>query len=145
MTTYKTYSFKQDEFERNWYVIDATDQILGRLSTLIATKLRGKDKPEFTPHVDSGDFIVVVNAEKVRVTGRKMEQKKYYRHSGYPGGLREASLKTVLGSKPERVLYQAVRGMLPKNRLGRAQLKKLKIYSGPEHPHQAQKPQELSL
>jgi len=145
MTTYKTYSFKQDEFERTWYVIDATDQILGRLSTLIATKLRGKDKPEFTPHVDSGDFIVVVNAEKVKVTGRKMEQKKYYRHSGYPGGLREASLKTVLGSKPERVLYQAVRGMLPKNRLGRAQLKKLKIYSGPEHPHQAQKPQELSL
>jgi len=145
MTTYKTYSFKQDEIERRWYVIDATDQILGRLSTLIATKLRGKDKPEYTPHVDSGDFIVVVNADKVKVTGRKLEQKKYYRHSGYPGGLREASLKKVLDSKPERVIYQAVRGMLPKNRLGRAQLKKLKIYTGPEHPHQAQKPQPINV
>jgi large subunit ribosomal protein L13 len=115
------------------------------LSTLIAAKLRGKDKPEYTPHVDSGDFIVVVNADKVRVTGRKLEQKKYYRHSGYPGGLREASLKKVLDSKPERVIYQAVRGMLPKNRLGRAQLKKLKIYTGPEHPHQAQKPQPINV
>jgi large subunit ribosomal protein L13 len=145
MNSYKTFSLKKEDRERNWYVVDATDQVLGRLSTAIATKLRGKDKPEYTPHIDSGDFVVVVNAEKIRVTGKKMQDKKYYRHTGYPGGLKEASLEKLLQTKPEIAVYEAVKGMLPKNRLGRAQLKKLKIYSGPNHPHGAQQPASMEL
>lgn len=143
MNTYKTQHLKKQEQDRNWYVVDASDKILGRLSSRIATKLRGKDKVDFTPHVDNGDFIIVVNAAKIKVTGAKLEDKKYYRHSGYPGGIKETSLKAMMQTRPERVIYKAVKNMLPKNRLGRAQLKKLKIYSGPEHPHQAQKPAVL--
>ncbi len=143
MNTYKTQHLKKQEQDRNWYVVDASDKILGRLSSRIATKLRGKDKVDFTPHVDNGDFIIVINAEKIMVTGSKLEDKKYYRHSGYPGGIKETSLKKMMQTRPERVIYKAVKNMLPKNRLGRAQLKKLKIYSGPEHPHQAQKPAQF--
>ncbi len=143
MSSFKTFSLPKEKRERNWYIVDAEDQVLGRLSSLIAMKLRGKDKADFTPHIDNGDFIVVVNAEKVQITGRKLEDKKYYRHSGYPGGIKETSLKKMLQTKPEQVIYKAVKGMLPRNRLGRAQLKKLKIYSGPEHPHQAQQPTPL--
>jgi len=143
MNSFKTFSLPKEKRERNWYIVDAEGQILGRLSSLIAKKLRGKDKADFTPHIDNGDFIVVVNADKVQVTGRKLEDKKYYRHSGYPGGIKETSLKKMLQTKPEQVIYKAVKGMLPRNRLGRAQLKKLKIYSGPEHPHQAQQPTPL--
>ncbi len=145
MNTFKTYNLKTENRNRQWYIVDAENQILGRLSSVIATKLRGKDKPYFTPHIDNGDFIVVVNAEKIKVTGTKMKDKKYYRHSGYPGGLKETNLKTLLEKKPETVIYQAVKGMLPKNRLGRAQLKKLKIYSGPDHPHRAQQPMTLEM
>ncbi len=143
MNTFKTYMRKKEDRDRQWFVIDASNQILGRLSTKIAYILRGKDKVDFTPHVDNGDFIIVVNAEKIKVTGRKLENKKYYRHSGYPGGLKETQLKTMLQTKPEQVIYQSVKGMLPKTRLGKAQLKKLKIYSGPDHPHQAQQPKPL--
>jgi len=145
MNTFKTYNLNTEERQRNWYVVDASDQRLGRLSTIIAQKLRGKDKPEFTPHVDGGDFIVVVNAEKIQTTGKKLDNKKYYRHTDYPGGLKESSLRKLLNTKPERVIYYAVKGMLPKTRLGRAQLKKLKVYSGPEHPHQAQEPEPLEI
>lgn len=145
MNTYKTYSLKKEDSERNWYLVDASDKILGRLASKIAYKLRGKDKPEYTPHIDNGDFIIVVNADKIMVTGNKMEDKKYYRHSGYPGGLKETNLKKLMQTKPERVIYYAVKGMLPKNRLARAQLKKLKVYSGSEHPHKAQKPEKLEI
>jgi len=145
MTTFKTFNLNEEERQRNWYVVDASDQRLGRLSTVIAKKLRGKDKPEFTPHVDSGDFIIVVNAEKIQTTGKKLDDKKYYRHTDYPGGLKETSLRKLLSTKPERAIYYAVKGMLPKTRLGRAQLKKLKVYSGPEHPHQAQEPEPLEV
>jgi large subunit ribosomal protein L13 len=136
----KTYSAKPREIERHWYVVDAEAQTLGRLATRIADVLRGKNKPQYTPHIDTGDFVVVVNAEKVRVTGKKLEQKTYYRHSGYPGGLRERTLAEQLQRRPEEVLRKAVKGMLPKNRLAAAQLRKLKIYAGPEHPHHAQNP-----
>jgi len=141
----KTYSPKAEELNRDWYEVDATGQVLGRLASRIAVRLRGKHKPEFAPHMDNGDFIVVVNAEKIRVTGRKLEQKKYYRYSGYPGGLRETTLRRLMETKPERALMFAVRGMLPKNRLGRALLKKLKVYAGPDHPHKAQQPKTLEL
>ena len=141
----KTYTPKEGEVARDWYVVDAEDRILGRMATEIAIRLRGKHKPEFAPHVDTGDFIVVVNAEKIKVTGAKLDQKKYYSYSGYPGGLREATLKEMLEKKPEDVIIKAVRGMLPKNRLGRAQLKKLKVYAGAEHPHTAQAPKELDF
>ncbi|MFQ5610942.1 MAG: 50S ribosomal protein L13 [Anaerolineae bacterium] len=141
----KTVSAKPHEIERNWYVIDARGQTLGRLATQIATLLRGKHKPVYTPHVDCGDFIIVVNAEKIHVTGRKLDQKVYYRHSGYPGGLKEVTLRNQLEKFPERVIEAAVRGMLPKNRLGRKMFKKLKVYAGPDHPHAAQKPQALEL
>ena len=141
----KTYSAKAEDIERNWYVVDATDQILGRLASQIATILRGKHKPQFTPHVDCGDFVIVINAEKIRVTGKKLEQKKYYRHSGYPGGLKETKLRDMLQKYPERVISEAVRRMLPKNSLGRHTLKKLKVYAGPDHPHEAQKPEPLEL
>ena len=140
----KTYSAKPGEIQRDWYVVDAEGQTLGRLATQIADRLRGKGKPQFTPHVDTGDFVVVVNAEKIAVTGNKLDDKMYYRHSGYPGGLRQRSLREQLDRLPTEVLRKAVRGMLPRNRLGRQQLTKLKIYAGPEHPHGPQAPKPLS-
>jgi large subunit ribosomal protein L13 len=136
----KTYSAKPGEVTREWYLVDAEGKTLGRLATQIADTLRGKQKPQYTPHVDTGDFVVVVNAEKIQVTGNKLEQKRYYRHSGYPGGLRSRTLREQLERRPTEVLRVAVKGMLPKNRLARQQLTKLKIYAGPEHPHEAQNP-----
>ena len=141
----KTFSPTPKDINREWFVVDAQDQVLGRLASQIAHRLRGKHKPEFAPHMDNGDFIVVVNCEKIKVTGKKMTDKKYYRHSGWVGGLKTSVLGDVLADKPARVLTAAVRGMLPKNRLGRAMLKKLKIYAGSEHPHTAQNPQPLTL
>jgi large subunit ribosomal protein L13 len=139
----KTWTAKTHEIERRWYVVDAEGQTLGRLATRIADTLRGKRKPEYTPHIDTGDFVVVVNAEKIAVTGNKLEQKIYYRHSGYPGGLRERTLAEELNRRPTEVLRKAVKGMLPRNRLARQQITKLKIYAGPEHPHQPQNPEPL--
>ena len=136
----KTYSAKPGEIKREWYVVDADGQTLGRLATQIADRLRGKGKPQFTPHVDTGDFVVVVNAEKIQVTGNKLDDKMYYPHSGYPGGQRSRPLREQLERRPTEVLRKAVKGMLPRNRLGRQQLTKLKIYAGPDHPHQAQEP-----
>lgn len=141
----KTYSPTPKDITRDWFVVDAQDQILGRLASQIAHRLRGKHKPEFAPHMDNGDFIVVVNADKIRVTGKKLAEKQYYRYSGYPGGLRAKSLGEMIASKPDEVIRIAVKGMLPRNRLGRALLKKLKVYAGPEHPHTAQQPQPLTL
>jgi large subunit ribosomal protein L13 len=141
----RTYNAKPGEVERRWYVVDADGQTLGRLATRIADTLRGKDKAQYTPHVDTGDFVVVVNAEKVRVTGNKLDQKRYYRHSGYPGGLRSRTLREQLERRPTEVIRKAVKGMLPKNRLARQQINKLKIYAGPEHPHEAQAPQPLEV
>lgn len=141
----KTYAVKANEVEREWFVVDAEGKTLGRLASQIAMILKGKHKPIYSPHLDVGDYVIVVNAEKVRVTGRKLEQKFYYRHSGYPAGLKSISLKDQLSRYPTRVLEAAVRGMLPKNRLGRRMIKKLKIYAGPQHPHQAQQPKELVL
>ena len=141
----KTYVATPATRERNWLVVDASGQTLGRLATQIADALRGKRKPEYTPHVDTGDFVIVVNAEKVSVTGKKREEKLYYRHSGYPGGLRSRTLGDLLERKPEEVIRLAVRGMLPRTRLGRAQLRKLKIYAGPDHPHEAQKPEPMEV
>ena len=131
--------------ERDWLVVDATGQTLGRLASRIADTLRGKDKPEYTPHVDVGDFVIVVNAEKISVTGETREEKLYYRHSGYPGGLRHRTLGDMLERRPEEVIRLAVKGMLPRNRLGRAQLRKLKVYAGPDHPHAAQKPRQMEV
>ena len=136
----KTFSLKNSEVSRDWVVFDASGKTLGRFATKIADKLRGKDKPTFTPHVDGGDFVVVINADKVKVTGNKAEQKKYYKHSLYPGGLKEKSFKEVLESTPERIIENAVKGMLPKNKLGKSIIKKLKVYSGSEHPHESQNP-----
>ncbi|HET6819617.1 MAG TPA: 50S ribosomal protein L13 [Candidatus Limnocylindria bacterium] len=141
----KTYAVRANEIERQWWVVDASDQTLGRLATRVATLLEGKHKPMYSPHLDTGDHVVVVNAGKVRVTGNKLVQKRYYRHSGYPGGLKEESLQALLVRKPELVIERAVKGMLPQNRLGRAMFKKLKVYSGAEHPHQAQQPQAAEL
>ena len=141
----KTWNAKKGEVERRWYLVDADGQTLGRLATRIADTLRGKGKPQYTPHVDTGDFVVVVNAEKIRVTGQKLDQKIYYHHSGYPGGLRSRTLREQLDRRPTEVLRVAVKGMLPRNRLARQQLGKLKIYAGPEHPHEAQAPQKLEL
>ena len=141
----KTWNAKPGEVAREWYVVDAEGQTLGRLATRIADTLRGKDKPQYTPHTDTGDFVVVVNAEKVAVTGNKMEEKMYRRHSGYPGGLKERPLREQLKRRPTDVLRKAVKGMLPRNRLARQQLLKLKIYAGPEHPHEAQAPKPLDL
>jgi len=138
----KTFTLKKEEIEKKWWLIDADGKILGRLATEVATLLRGKRKPEFTPFIDCGDFVVIVNAEKINVTGKKMEQKKYYSHSGYPGGLKVNTLEELLDKKPEDVIRKAVWGMIPKGKLGRAVYKKLKVYKGPEHPHDAQKPQE---
>lgn len=141
----KTYVAKEQEISKKWYLVDAKDRVLGRLATQIAMRLRGKHKPIFTPHADTGDFIVVINANKVTLTGRKWDKKIYYRHTGYIGGLKEISAKKMLEKKPEDILRFAVRGMLPKNSLGRRQLKKLKIYSGSEHPHQAQQLEKLEI
>jgi large subunit ribosomal protein L13 len=141
----KSYVAKPLEIERKWYVVDATDKTLGRLSTEIATRLRGKHKPIYTPHVDCGDFIIVVNAEKIKVTGNKATQKVYRHHTGYMGGLRERSYKEMLEKHPERIIEKAVKGMLPKNSLGSQMYRKLKVYAGPEHEHQAQKPELLEL
>jgi len=141
----KTYTAKPGEVTREWYLVDAEGKTLGRLATQIADTLRGKRKPQYTPHVDTGDFVVVVNADKIQVTGNKLDQKRYYRHSGYPGGLRSRTLREQLERRPTEVLRIAVKGMLPKNRLARQQITKLKIYAGPEHPHESQNPRPLEL
>lgn len=143
--SYRTQSAKKEEVERKWHIIDAEGEVVGRLSTKIASVLRGKHKASYTPHVDTGDFIIVINAEKVRFTGNKLYQKVYQRYSGYPGGQRSRTAKEMLDKKPIGVLEAAVRGMLPKNRLGRAMFKKLFVYEGPEHPHEAQKPEKMEL
>ena len=139
----RTFSPRTPDVERTWYVIDARDVVLGRLATQVATLLRGKHKPIFAPHVDCGDFVVVVNAGEVKLTGSKDTQRLAYRHSGYPGGLKSISFGRLLEEKPERLVEQSVRGMLPKNRIGRQQIRKLKVYAGPEHPHTAQQPQPV--
>ncbi|TNY38780.1 50S ribosomal protein L13 [Thermomonospora catenispora] len=136
----RTYTPKPTDVQRQWYVIDATDVVLGRLASQVATLLKGKHKPIYAPHIDTGDFVIVVNAEKVALTGNKREQKRAYRHSGYPGGLRSMSYKELLERHPERAVEKAIKGMLPKNRLGRRMFKKVKVYAGPNHPHQAQQP-----
>ena len=141
----KTYVAKPATIDKKWYVVDASGKTLGRISTVIADTLRGKRKPIYTPNIDTGDFVVVVNAEKVVVTGRKAEQKMYYRHSGYPGGIKSESFARLIGRRPEEVLRRAVKGMLPHNKLGAAQLRKLKIYAGTEHPHEAQHPEVLEV
>lgn len=141
----KTFSAKKENVKRDWIIVDAENKVLGRLATEIATRLKGKHKPEYTPHVDTGDYIIVINAEKVRVTGNKYDDKIYYRHSGYPGGLKETNFKDLNKSKPEMIIEKAVKGMLPKNPLGREMFRKLKVYAGTEHPHTAQQPQVLEL
>jgi len=141
----KTYSAKPETVERNWYIIDATHQILGRLATEVARRLRGKHKPEFTPHVDTGDYIIVTNAAYIRVTGKKEKNKIYYRHTGYPGGIKSITFEKLLATKPERVIEVAVKGMLPKNALGREMFRKLKVYAGSEHPHTAQQPKVIEF
>ncbi len=141
----KTYLTPVNEIEKNWYVVNAEDKVLGRIATEIALRLRGKHKPSFSTFIDNGDFIVVTNAEKIRLTGNKWDDKKYYHHTGYIGGIKEASAKELMEKHPTDMLMKAVKGMLPKNKLGRAQLKKLKIYAGSEHPHEAQQPVELDI
>lgn len=141
----KTYVAKPSDRERNWVIVDAEGKTLGRLATQLADALRGKRKPTYTPHIDTGDFVVVINAEKIAVTGAKLKDKKYHRHSGFPGGLKTRSLSEMLDRRPEEVIRLAVKGMLPRNRLARKQLTKLKVYAGPEHPHAAQKPQPLDV
>lgn len=142
---HKTYVAKPDDIQRDWYVVDATGLTLGRLATQIASVLRGKNKPQYTPYEDVGDFVIVINAEKVAVTGRKLDQKAYYHHTGYPGGIKSITLRKQLQKHPERVIEHAVKGMLPRGPLGRRQFKKLKVYAGAEHPHQAQLPKPLEL
>ena len=141
----KTFSAKAETVEHDWFVVDATDKVLGRIAAEIASRLRGKHKPEYTPHVDTGDYIVVVNAEKVRVTGNKAKDKKYYHHTGYIGGIKEISFEKLIEKAPERAIESAVKGMLPRGPLGRSMLKKLKVYAGEQHPHAAQQPRELTL
>mgnify|MGYP001463170307 FL=1 len=138
----KTYSLKKEEVERNWFLLDATDRVLGRVATKIADRIRGKDKPTFTPHVDGGDYVVVINAEKIKVTGSKFKDKKYYSHSLYPGGLKTRTFKDLNKTNPEKIIQEAVKGMLPKNKLGRSMIKKLKVFKGPVHNHESQKPIE---
>nr|WP_221474704.1 50S ribosomal protein L13 [Sphaerisporangium rubeum] len=145
LTTVRTFTPKATDVERQWYVIDATDVVLGRLATHVATLLRGKHKPIFAPHVDTGDFVIVINADKVTLTGNKLEQKKAYRHSGYPGGLRAVPYSELMEKRPDRAVEKAVKGMLPKNALGRRMAKKLKVYAGSEHPHAAQRPVPFEL
>jgi large subunit ribosomal protein L13 len=141
----KTFIPKEDDIEKKWWVVNAEGRVLGRLATEVATLLRGKNKPQFAEHCDTGDFVIVVNAEKIRVTGRKAEKKVYYSHSGYPGGLKSEKLIDLLKDKPEEVIRRAVRGMIPRNKLGRRVFKKLKVYRGPDHPHQAQNPREYEF
>ncbi len=141
----KTYSVKESEVIHDWYVVDAAGQTLGRLSSQVAAVLRGKNKPTFTPHIDTGDFVIIVNADKIEVTGKRADDKMYYRFSGYPGGLKSINLRGQLATHPERVLIDSIKGMLPHNRLGRAMFKKLKVYVGPEHPHAAQNPKKLEF
>lgn len=141
----KTTSARNAEVDRKWHVIDADGKVVGRLASRVASILRGKDKPIFTPHVDTGDYVVIVNADKVRFTGNKLEQKAYYHHSGFIGGIKKETAKDIMNESPERIILSAVRGMLPKNRLGRQLFRKLKVYSGPNHPHQAQNPEMLNL
>lgn len=141
----KTYVAKPDDRQRDWYVVDAEGKTLGRLATALADVLRGKRKPEYTPHIDTGDFVVVVNAEKIHVTGDKLNSKRYWRHSGYPGGIRSRTLAEMLEKQPEEVIRKAVKGMLPRNSMARKQLLKLKVYAGPDHPHEAQKPEPLEI
>lgn len=141
----KTISAKPESVERDWYVVDATDKTLGRLATEVARRLRGKHKPIYTPHVDTGDYVVIVNAEKVKVTGRKATDKVYYHHTGFPGGIRGITFEKLIDKKPQQVIELAVKGMMPRGPLGRAMLRKMKIYAGPEHPHVAQQPKELAL
>lgn len=141
----KTFSPKQTDIDRKWYLVDARQQVLGRLATQVARILRGKHKPIFAPHVDVGDHVIIVNAEKIRLTGKKAEQKRYKHHSGYPSGLKETSYEKMLASHPERVLEHAIKGMLPKNRLGRKMIKKLRIYAGEAHPHTSQQPEKLTF
>jgi large subunit ribosomal protein L13 len=141
----KTYLAPVNEIERKWYVVDAEDKILGRVAAEIASRLRGKHKPTFSPFIDNGDFIIVTNAEKIQLTGKKWDDKKYYRHTGYMGGIKEATAKELLEKHPTDLVFKAVKGMLPKNKLGRAQLKKLKVYTGADHPHKAQQPAELVI
>ena len=138
----KTYSLKKEEVNRDWFVLDVTDMVLGRVATKIADRIRGKDKPTFTPHTDGGDYVIVINAEKIKVTGSKHENKKYYSHSLYPGGLKTKTFKELVDKNPERIIEEAVKGMLPKNKLGKAIFKKLKVFSGPRHDHDSQQPQE---
>jgi large subunit ribosomal protein L13 len=145
MRLQKTFTPRPEDIDRAWFVVDAAGLPLGRLATEVATRLRGKHKPTFAPHMDMGDYVIVVNAEKVALTGAKADQKRYFRHSGYPGGLTESGFEQVRERHPERIVERAVRGMLPKNRLGRATLKKLKVYAGPDHPHAAQKPKPLEI
>lgn len=140
-----TFIARKDEAERNWVLVDAKDQVLGRLAADVASILRGKTKPTYTPFIDVGDFVVIINAEKIKLTGRKMEQKMYYRHSGYMGGLKERTARQVMEKKPEEIIRHAVKGMLPKNSLGRSMFKKLKVYVGENHPHEAQQPQTITL
>ena len=136
----KTFSLKKENIERQWYVVDASDKVLGRLSTKIADRIRGKDKSTFTPHTDGGDFVIVINAEKIKVTGAKYNDKKYYTHSLYPGGLKTKTYREMNEKFPERIIEEAVKGMLPKNKLGKSMIKKLKVFSGPEHDHESQQP-----
>ena len=138
----KTYSLKKEEVQRNWFVVDATDRVLGRVATKIADKIRGKDKPTFTPHTDGGDYVIVINAEKIKVTGSKFDNKIYYRHSLYPGGLKSQTFKELNKNNPERIIEEAVKGMLPKNKLGKSMIKKLKVFQGPSHDHESQQPTE---
>ena len=138
----KTYSLKKEEVQRNWFVLDATDRVLGRVATKIADKIRGKDKPTFTPHTDGGDYVIVINAEKIKVTGSKFNNKMYYRHSLYPGGLKSQTFKELNEKNPKRVIEEAVKGMLPKNKLGKSIIKKLKVFQGPNHDHASQQPTE---
>ena len=137
----KTLSLRKEDAQHDWYVVDASDKILGRLATKIADRIRGKDKPSFTPHTDGGDYVIVINAEKIRVTGNKLDDKNYYTHSLYPGGLKIKAFKDVIEHKPEYIIEQAVKGMLPKNKLGKQMFKKLKVYKGDDHPHASQEPQ----
>ena len=141
----KTYSAKAETVQHDWYIVDAADKTLGRMATVIASRLRGKHKPEYTPHVDTGDYIVVINAEKVQVTGNKAKDKIYHSHTGYPGGLKSISFEILIEKAPERTIQSAVKGMLPKGPLGRAMFKKLKVYAGQAHPHSAQQPQDLNI
>jgi large subunit ribosomal protein L13 len=141
----KTYQAKKEELDYRWYLVDAEGKVLGRLATKLADLLRGKNKPTFTPHLDTGDFVIIVNAEKVSLTGKKMKDKIYYRHTGYPGGIKEMSAEKLLAKKPTEMIRMAVKGMLPKNSLGRQMLRKLKIYAGSKHPHEAQKPVSIEI